>query len=126
MGRTDVNLNLSQKLGQHWSTSVLLHDNFMYNKSMNFSHNGFRDVPVGNLFSGVNRWLYENGKGLMVQFGVKYLNDDRTGGQIDFNKKTDKALRIVMVLVLTSNVLKVLLKSAMYFRKTNTAVLACN
>jgi hypothetical protein len=62
----------------------------MYNKSMNFSHNGFRDVPVGNLFSGVNRWFYENGKGLMVQFGVKYLNDDRTGGQIDFNEKTDK------------------------------------
>jgi len=90
MGRTDVNLNLSQKIGQHWSTSLLLHDNFMYNKSMNFSHNGFRDVPIGNLFSGVNRWLYENGKGLMVQFGVKYLNDDRTGGQIDFDKKTDK------------------------------------
>lgn len=68
MGRTDLNLNLSQKIGQHWSTAVLLHDNFMYNKSMNFSHNGFRDIPVGNLFSGVNRWFYENGKGLMVQF----------------------------------------------------------
>jgi outer membrane receptor for ferrienterochelin and colicin len=90
MGRTDVNLNLAQKINNNWSTSVLLHDNFMYNKTMNFSDNGFRDIPVGNLFSGVNRWNYENGKGFMAQFGIKYLNDDRTGGQTDFNKKTDK------------------------------------
>ncbi|MDH5827983.1 TonB-dependent receptor domain-containing protein [Sphingobacterium faecium] len=90
MGRTDVNLNLAQKINDNWSTSFLLHDNFMFNKSMNFSDNGFRDIPVGNLFSGINRWNYENGKGFIAQFGVKYLNDDRTGGQTDFNKKTDK------------------------------------
>jgi len=90
MGRTDINLNLAKKISDHWSTSVLLHDNFSYNKKMNFSHNGFRDLPVGNLFSGVNRWHYENGKGFIAQFGVKFLKDDRTGGEIDFNEKTDK------------------------------------
>lgn len=90
MGRTDVNLNLAHKINDDWSVGVLLHDNFMYNKNMNFSDNGFRDVPVGNLFSGVNRWHYENGRGVIAQFGVKFLKDDRTGGQIDFDKKTDK------------------------------------
>src|SRR5690606_19552741 len=55
-----------------------------------FSDNGFRDLPVGNLFSGVNRWNYENGRGAIVQFGVKYLKDDRTGGEIDFKKDTDR------------------------------------
>ena len=90
MGRTDVNLNLSHHINEKWSVGLLLHDNFMYNKEMNFSNNGFRDMPVGNLFSGVNRWHFENGKGIIAQFGVKFLHDDRVGGQIDFNEKTDK------------------------------------
>ena len=90
MGRTDINLNLAQKINQKWSVGLLLHDNFMYNKNMNFSDNGFRDIPVGNLFSGINRWHYENGKGTIAQFGIKYLKDDRTGGQVDFDKDRDK------------------------------------
>lgn len=90
MGRSDINLNLSQRFNERWSGSLLLHDNFMYNKSMNFSDNGFRDIPVGNLFSGVNRWKYEDGKGFILQFGVKFLSDNRTGGQTDFDPETDK------------------------------------
>ncbi|TDQ82816.1 TonB-dependent receptor domain-containing protein [Sphingobacterium yanglingense] len=90
MGRTDINLNLAQKLNDKWSVGFLLHDNFMYNKGMNYSKNGYRDAPVGNLFSGINRWHYEDGKGVIAQFGVKYLKDDRTGGHTDFNKSTDK------------------------------------
>lgn len=90
MGRTDVNLNLSHTFNERWSGTVLLHDNFMYNKHMNFSNNGFRDAPVGNLFSGVGRWKYEDGKGLILQFGVKFLSDDRTGGEIGFDPATDR------------------------------------
>ena len=90
MGRTDVNLNIAHHINEKWSVGLLLHDNFMYNKNMNFSDNGFRDAPVGNLFSGVNRWHYENGKGIIAQFGIKFLHDDRIGGQIDFDKESDK------------------------------------
>lgn len=89
MGRGDVNLNLAHKISDRWSVGLLLHDNFMYNKNMNFSNNGFRDMPVGNVFSGVNRWTYENGQGLITQFGLKYLRDDRIGGEIEFNERTD-------------------------------------
>lgn len=90
MGRTDVNLNLTHKFNERWSGGLLLHDNFMYNRHMNFSNNGFRDIPVGNLFSGINRWKYENGKGFILQFGFKFLSDDRTGGEIDFTPATDR------------------------------------
>ncbi|MFC3196775.1 TonB-dependent receptor domain-containing protein [Parapedobacter deserti] len=90
MGRTDINLNLSHRFNERWTGGLLLHDNFMYNKYMNFSKNGFRDVPVGNLFSGVSRWKYENGKGFILQFGAKVLRDVRTGGEIDFNPAADK------------------------------------
>jgi len=90
MGRTDVNLNLSHHFSEKWSVGFLLHDNFMYNKKMNYSDNGFRDIPVGNLFSGINRWHYENGNGIIAQFGIKFLHDNRVGGQLDFNENSDK------------------------------------
>lgn len=90
MGRTDINLNLAHKINDKWSTGFLLHDNFMFNKHLNFSNNGFRDIPAGNIFSGINRWKYENGHGLLVQFGLKYFKDDRTGGQIGFDPQQDR------------------------------------
>lgn len=90
MGRTDLNLNLSHQFNERWSSGFLLHDNFMFNRHMNFSNNGFRDVPIGNLFSGINRWRYENGKGFILQFGVKFLSDKRTGGEIAFDPSVNR------------------------------------
>jgi len=90
LGKTDVNLNLAHKLNKKWSTALLLHDDFLNNKSLDFNKDGFRDLPTGNQFSFVNRWKYDNAKGFLTQFGIKLLNDDRTGGQVNFNPSTDK------------------------------------
>jgi outer membrane receptor for ferrienterochelin and colicins len=89
-GKTDLNLNLAQKLGKKWSVGVLLHDDFNNNESLDFNKDGFRDLPTGNLFSAVNRWKFDNAKGVLIQFGVKILNDNRTGGETKFNSSTDK------------------------------------
>lgn len=88
-GKTDLNINLSQKLGSKWSTEVLLHDDFLYNK-MDDNKDGFRDLPTGNLFTAANKWGFDNNKGLMSQFGFKILKDNRTGGQVNYNPSTDK------------------------------------
>src|SRR5688572_20066993 len=90
MGKTDLNLNLTQKLGRKWSTALLLHDDFLSNERIDFNHDGFRDLPTGNQFSAINRWKYEDGKGILAQFGFKLLNDNRTGGEIEFDPGTDK------------------------------------
>jgi outer membrane receptor for ferrienterochelin and colicins len=84
MGKTDVNLNLSQKIGKKWSTGLLLHDDFLFTKT-DENKDGFRDLPTGNLFSAINRWKYDNGKGVMGQAGFKILTDNRTGGQMDYS-----------------------------------------
>ena len=89
-GRTDINLNLAQKLGSKWSTALLLHDDYFANKRLDFNKDGFRDLPTGNLFSAVNRWSYDNGKGLMSQFGIKLLEDKKTGGQVAYDASNDK------------------------------------
>ncbi len=85
MGKTDLNLNTSHTINNKWSTSFLLHDDFLYNKT-DFNKDGFRDLPTGNQFSGVNRWKFDNGKGYMMQFGVKVLIDRKTGGELDYDE----------------------------------------
>ncbi|MBK7433771.1 MAG: TonB-dependent receptor [Chitinophagaceae bacterium] len=89
-GKTDINLNLSAKVGKKWVTALLLHDDFLFNKSVDGNRDGFRDLPSGNQFSAINRWKYDDGKGWMIQAGVKMLNDDRTGGELSVNPSTDK------------------------------------
>jgi len=89
-GKTDMNLDVSRKINSKWSTALLLHDDFFTNQKMDFNHDGFRDMPTGNLFSGINRWSFDNGKGLMAQFGIKFLDDKKTGGQTSYNAPEDK------------------------------------
>lgn len=84
-GKTDLNLNLSKVLNKKWSTGLLLHDAFYNNKTLDINNDGFRDAPTGNLFTGLNRWNYEDGKGLEAELGIKFLQDNKTGGQIGFN-----------------------------------------
>ena len=86
MGKTDINLNSTHHLGKKWATTFLLHDDFLKSKQ-DFNKDGFRDLPTGNLFSGINRWQYAGTNGLMTQFGVKVLVDEKTGGEVHFNAK---------------------------------------
>lgn len=101
MGRTDLNVNWSQRINERWSTGLLLHDDFLHNK-VDFNKDGFRDLPTGNLFSGINRWHYADNKGWMVQFGVKILLDDRTGGETSF-QSSDKMSTTVYGLGIKTN-----------------------
>jgi outer membrane cobalamin receptor len=84
MGKTDLNLNLSKKLNDKWSTVWLIHDAFLYNK-MDFNKDGYRDLPTGNLFTALNRWNYQGTNGLISQIGIKYLTDTKTGGENAFD-----------------------------------------
>ena len=89
-GKTDLNLNLSKKINNKWATGLLLHDDFLNNKKLDFNKDGFRDLPTGNQYSLINRWKYDDGKGFLVQFGVKVLNDKKTGGEVAYDPVMDK------------------------------------
>ena len=88
-GKTDLNLNVAQKINDKWSTGLLLHDNFS-NQVVDMNEDGFKDLPTGNTFSLVNRYKYDNSKGTLAQFGIKVLNDRKLGGQNTYNEQTDK------------------------------------
>lgn len=89
MGKMDLNVNLAHKLNSKWSTGLLLHDDVLFTKK-DFNKDGFIDLPTGNLFSAVHRWQFIGDNGIFSQFGVKVLTDRKTGGEMDFNSKSDK------------------------------------
>ena len=89
-GKTDLNLNLSHKLNSKWSTTLLLHDDFLNNKNIDFNKDEFRDLPTGNQFSLVNRFKYDNPNGFLTQFGYKILDDQKIGGQTTFDPSIHK------------------------------------
>jgi hypothetical protein len=85
-----LNLNLSHKLNSKWSTTLLLHDDFLNNKNIDFNKDEFRDLPTGNQFSLVNRFKYDNPNGFLTQFGYKILDDQKIGGQTTFDPSIHK------------------------------------
>jgi outer membrane receptor for ferrienterochelin and colicins len=88
-GRLEANMNSAVKVNDNLSTMLLGH---FSTQQVKLDHNGnsFLDVPVGNQINFMNRWNHEVEDKHHVQFGVHVVNDERYGGQMIFNRETDK------------------------------------
>ena len=82
--RFEGNADAAFKLTDRLSTSLLVHGaDFRHRFDRN--DDGFMDLPKLTTLSAMNRWDYLiNGK-WVSRFGVKYLYEDRKGGQMDFD-----------------------------------------
>lgn len=81
-GRIEGNLNLIHHINSKWSSATLLHasGNAMENDRNN---DGFLDLPKYRQLNALNRWKYE-GKKFETQFGIRVLDENRFGGQLDY------------------------------------------
>lgn len=87
-GRYEGNIHYGEKLTDKWSTLTFAHASGVTRK-IDMNGDGFLNNPLQSQFNLFNRWKY-SGKGpFQAQFGIKALVDDRTGGQISFNPKSD-------------------------------------
>ncbi len=88
-GRAEINLLHAIPISEKWSTMFLTHGSVLENKN---DHNGdnFLDIPRYRRYSLMNRWKYDSGHRVEGMAGVIYHDDDRTGGDIRFDEKTDK------------------------------------
>jgi outer membrane cobalamin receptor len=82
LGRAEINVNATHKINEKWSVGLLTHGSTM---RVNIDRNGddFLDAPKYSQVNILNRWKYQSTR-LYSQFGFKYVNDDRTGGQTNF------------------------------------------
>ncbi len=89
-GRFELNTHINTKVSDKWDTGLYIHGNIIDQKN-DINDDGFLDMPLQNQINVMNRWQYTNGeKGFVSFINLKFLNDEKQTGQVDFNPETDK------------------------------------
>ena len=90
MGRFEANTHFNKKVSEKWNTGVYIHGNY---RGQRFDQNNdnFLDMPLSNQINVMNRWQYTDAqKGWVSFINVRFLNDEKQTGEIDFNPTLDK------------------------------------
>lgn len=87
-GKIEGNSNASLKFNDKWSTMIFVHAE-KNDKKNDFNDDTFLDHPQVEQYVFLNRWKYK-GKKLVSQFGFKVLDENRKGGQINFNPDNER------------------------------------
>jgi outer membrane receptor for ferrienterochelin and colicins len=87
--RLEANAAVKSALNEHVKTALLVHAS---NSSMrnDRNHDGFLDMPLSKQYMALNRWEYNNDKGLHAEIGIKGLYVNNLGGEMDFHTPEDK------------------------------------
>lgn len=84
-GRLESNANTGFKVGEKWNSAVLLHASTDAREN-DHNHDGFLDEPLTRRYIFMNRWETRPTSQLFTQFGVKMLDEERTGGQSAYSR----------------------------------------
>lgn len=88
--RFELNTHFNKKVSDKWSTSLFVHGNTRVSKN-DMNDDGFMDNPLGKQLNIANRWQYYNPETGWVSFlNVRYMNDKKQTGQLDFDPDRDR------------------------------------
>ncbi|QIY84573.1 TonB-dependent receptor [Chryseobacterium sp. NEB161] len=87
-GRVEANVTSTSPISDKWTQSILLHGNGTFGDT-DMNHDGFLDRPKGSQLNVAYLLNYNDleSSGFASHFGINYLKDERTAGQIGFNKR---------------------------------------
>ncbi|MCG2418233.1 TonB-dependent receptor [Aequorivita sp. F47161] len=89
-GRFELNTHLNTKVSERWSTGLYIHGN-MRDTEFDKNDDSFLDAPLMQQVNVMNRWQYtDTENGFVGFFNVRYLNDEKQTGQLDFDKDKDR------------------------------------
>lgn len=118
--RYEANADASIKLSPKWSTMLLAHyEN--ETKEHDANDDGFADTPCVKQYHLFNRWTYMS-DGYVFIGGVRVLNEDRSGGQVN-HKLTDHNADPYRISILTDRY-EAFAKNAFIFNKEKNTNLA--
>ena len=83
-GMIEFNLNTGIHFNDKWSTAFLIHGDWA-NQSHDANKDSFLDMPRKTQYNFMNRWAYKTDE-WFVQFGGKFLDEERLGGQKGFKR----------------------------------------
>lgn len=81
--RSELNVVSSLRLNNKLSTEILAHGSI---NPLRLDHNndGFLDSPTSEQLNFGNRWLYIADNGIQMRAGLRFVREERKGGQMDF------------------------------------------
>ena len=89
-GRLELNTHFNQKISKKWHTGLYIHGNYRGEK-FDKNKDNFLDAPLANQINVMSRWQYTDAeKGWVSFLNVRFLNDEKQTGEINFNPLIDK------------------------------------
>jgi outer membrane receptor for ferrienterochelin and colicin len=91
-GRVELNTHFNKRVSDKWQTGIYVHGNY---RGQKFDRNddGFLDLPLSNQINVMNRWQYTDAeKGWVSFINIRYMNDSKQTGQVNYNPDTDRVL----------------------------------
>ena len=89
-GRLELNMHFNERISEKWQTGLYVHGNYRGQK-FDKNKDNFLDVPLANQINVMNRWQYTDAEKGWVSFvNVRFLNDEKQTGEINFNPETDQ------------------------------------
>ncbi len=82
--RREINIDNKNKLGDNLNNFTSFHFDDMTRK-VDENGDGFLDMPLVRNANFLTKWKYNNQKGLMSQFSMKYLFEQRMSGEKDYD-----------------------------------------
>lgn len=86
-GNAEINSFFRHKFNSKWSTVMMTHASYM-DRDVDGNGDGFMDMPHSKQVNLYNRWQYQGGKKTESQLGIKFLVDEKEGGQIHASELT--------------------------------------
>ncbi|MCL7753729.1 TonB-dependent receptor [Polaribacter sp. Z022] len=89
-GRLELNTHFNKKVSDKWHTGLYVHGNYRGEKFDN-NNDSFLDNPLANQINLMNRWQFTDAeKGWVSFINLRFLNDEKQTGQLNFIPKSDK------------------------------------
>ncbi|MBN1198042.1 MAG: TonB-dependent receptor [Bacteroidales bacterium] len=84
--RVELNGNGTIHLNDKLSTMLLVHGSNLSHKA-DKNGDGFMDLPLSTTLMAMNRWDYINPGKYISRLAIKYLYEDRNGGEMTFDRE---------------------------------------
>lgn len=68
-------------------TSLLGINHFYYDNPIDANHDGFTDLTLQNRISVFNKWSFKRKENRVASLGLRWVNEDRWGGEMNWSKK---------------------------------------
>ncbi|MBK6543305.1 MAG: carboxypeptidase-like regulatory domain-containing protein [Flavobacteriales bacterium] len=117
-GRTEANIHTAQKVGPHAANVLLLHGN-LFLTEMDQNRDGFMDMPLTKRFNVMDRFLHQK-DGRTSQLAVRYVVDEREGGQSLKHLEGDHAGHPLYKVDIRNEMVDVLAKHGFLFKNDAT------